>query len=42
MRLEEIEPHLEKVELYAKVEDYPMLSTNGDFVIIGFKKNEHN
>jgi len=29
-------------ELYAEVEDYPMVSTNGDFVIPGFKENEHN
>ena len=29
-------------ELYAKVKDYPMVTTNGDFVIPGFKKNEHN
>jgi len=29
-------------ELYAEVEDYPMVTTNGDFVIPGFKENEHN
>jgi len=29
-------------ELYAEVEDYSMITTNGDFVILGFKKNEHN
>ena len=29
-------------ELYVEVEDYPMVTTNGDFVILGFKENEHN
>ena len=29
-------------ELYVEVEDYPMVTTNGDFVIPGFKENEHN
>ena len=29
-------------ELYAEVEYYPMVSKNGDFVILGFKKNEYN
>jgi len=29
-------------ELYAKVKDYPMITTNDDFVILGYKKNEYN
>jgi len=29
-------------ELYAQVEDYPMVTINGDFVIPEFKKNEYN
>ena len=29
-------------KLYAEVENYLMVATNGDFVIPGFKKNEHN
>ena len=29
-------------ELYAEVEDYPMVTTNDDLVIPGFKENEHN
>jgi len=29
-------------ELYVDVKNYPMVTTNDDFVILGFKKNEHN
>ena len=29
-------------ELYAKLEDYPMVTTNGGFVIPIFKGNEYN
>ena len=29
-------------ELYAEVEDYVMVTTNGDFVIPAFKENGHN
>ena len=29
-------------EFYVEVEDYPMVTTNGDFVIPEFKENEHN
>jgi len=36
-------PHcLFEEELDAKVEDYPMVTTNSDFVMPGSKKNEHN
>ena len=26
-------------DLYAEVKDYPMVTTNGDFIIPGFKEN---
>jgi len=29
-------------ELYAEMEEHLMVTTNSDFIIPGFKKNEHN